>query len=345
MALLGLLIRYRQCSVLLLILLTIQPGFSQTRKGGLTGAAFLKVGVGARAVGLGSAATALTGDVNQMFWNPAGIALQPGDALVQATFGYHKWIAGLGHHSAAVSYNWENVGTFGVGFISFGISGIPADRDVPVDPALIQFQVDRNTSATYDYRDVAFQLSVARYFTDRLSLGITAKIVSQSIDGLSTGALAFDAGSVYAIGVLDWKIAARFSNLGSDLKFYDIAYGLPLSFSIGTALSPLKSDEHELMLALDAVKPQDGPQYFFSGVEYTFMNVVSVRGGWKFNYSGTDDGGNSSRSAINSTIEGLSVGAGVRTTVQGFDIGVDYSFTKMELLSAAHRFSLQLGMK
>jgi hypothetical protein len=317
---------------------------AQSRKAGLTGAAFLKVGVGARAVGLGSATTALTGDVNQIFWNPAGIALTPDDAEIQATFSYNKWIADLGHNSAAVSYNWEDVGTFGIGFISFGISGIPSDRDILVDPALQPFQIDLNTSSTYDYRDIAVQFSYARYVTENLSLGVTTKIISQSIDGESAGALAFDGGSVYSIGLLGWKIAARFSNLGSDIKFYDIAYGLPLSFSIGTSIVPVKTEESRFMLAIDAVKPQDGPQYFFSGIEYTFMKMVSLRAGWKFNYSGTDDGGTSSRSAIKSTIEGLSLGAGVRANVEGYDIGVDYSFTKMDLLSAAHRISVQLGM-
>jgi hypothetical protein len=75
------------------------------------------------------------------------------------------------------------------------------------------------------------------------------------------------------------------------------------------------------------------------------MKLISVRGGWKFNYSGTDDGGTSSRSAINSTIEGLSLGAGVKTNVEGYDVGVDYSFTKMDLLSAAHRISVSVGIK
>lgn len=100
-----------------------------------------------------------------------------------------------------------------------------------------------------------------------------------------------------------------------------------------------------VILAIDAVKSQDGPQYFYSGVEYTFMKLVSIRGGWKINYSGTDDGGTSSRTGVTNTIEGLSIGAGVRTTVEGYDLGVDYSFTRMDLLNAAHRISLQVGIR
>ena len=52
-----------------MFLVAPQPTDAGVRKSGLTGAAFLKVGVGARAVALGSAYTTVTGDVNQIFWN------------------------------------------------------------------------------------------------------------------------------------------------------------------------------------------------------------------------------------------------------------------------------------
>ena len=58
---------------------------------------------------------------------------------------------------------------------------------------------------------------------------------------MSATAFALDFGSVYNIGVLDWTIAARFNNLGSDLKFYDIAFALPMQFTIGTAMVPFKA--------------------------------------------------------------------------------------------------------
>lgn len=330
-------------SCLIAVLLVVEDGSAQDRKAGLTGAAFLKVGVGARAVALGQAVTALPSDVNQMFYNPAGIALK--DQMFQASFSYNKWIADIGHNVAAVSYNWEDVGTIGIGFISFGVSNIPADRDIPLDPTLKQFQIETNTSATYDYRDMAYQVSFARYVVDRLSLGVTLKGINQSIDGLSVSAFAMDFGSVYHVGVLNWTIGARFNNLGSDLKFYDIAYGLPLSFTIGTALSPFKTESNQLMIAMDGTKPQDGPLYLFTGAEYTFMDMVALRVGYKFNYSGSSESPGAGLPTRNTTIEGISAGAGIRTTISGIGVAVDYSYTQMDLLDAAHRFTLTLGMK
>jgi hypothetical protein len=331
-------------SCLLLVLLLAQTGAAQERKAGLTGAAFLKIGVGARQVAMGGATTALTGDVNQMFYNPAGMAMK--DQVLQASFSYNKWIADIGHNSAAVSYNFQDIGTVGVGFITFGISGIPAFRDIPTDPAVPPNPAESLTSDSYDYRDMAYQVSFSRYVMDNLSLGVTFKGVTQKIDDQSTTAYALDFGSVYNIGVLDWTIAARFNNLGSDLKFYDIAYGLPLEFSIGTALVPIKTGNSKIMVAIDATKPQDGPLYYYSGIEYSFMNMLALRGGYKFNYSGTSETPGLGTLAVNSTIEGVSLGAGFQYEIEGTGlIGVDYSFTSMNLLDNVHRFTLNFTMK
>jgi hypothetical protein len=328
---------------ILAMLFLMQDAYSQDRKAGLTGAAFLKVGVGARAVAMGSAVTGLAHDVNQMFYNPAGMALT--EETWQASFSYNKWIADIGHNSAAAAYNFEGVGTIGIGFISFGLSDIPAVRDIPRDPAAIPAQIDFLTSTTYDYLDLAYQVTFSRYVMDQLALGITIKGVSQKIDDQTASAFAIDFGSLYHVGVLNWTIAARFNNLGSDLKFYDIAAPLPLQFTIGTALSPWSTEGAKLMIAMDATKPQDGPLYIFSGAELSFMDMIALRAGYKLNYSGTDETIAKNTPAINSTIEGLSLGAGVWTSLQGFNVGVDYSYTQMDLLDSAHRFTLRVGMK
>ncbi|MEK6570888.1 MAG: hypothetical protein AABZ61_05925, partial [Bacteroidota bacterium] len=110
--------------LVLLLLYASTVDAQQVRKAGLNAGVFLKIGVGARAVGLGSAVTTLGGDANQIFWNPAGTAMQ--DERFQAAFSYNKWIADLKHNAAAITYNMPDVGTIGIGFISFGVSDIPA---------------------------------------------------------------------------------------------------------------------------------------------------------------------------------------------------------------------------
>ena len=333
-------------SILLMVCLVFQVSEAQNRKAGINAAAFLKIGVGARQVGLGSAVTAVSGDVNNMYWNPAGIAL-PKDQMLQASFTYNQWFADLTQQAAAVSYNLEEIGTIGVGFMMFGLSGIQADRDIYPggDPLLRALEIDKTTSSTYDYRDMVMQLSYARTITDQLSLGFTVKYISEKIDDQTASSIAFDFGSVYEIGVLDWKIGARLSNLGGDIKFYDFAAQIPLTFSIGTSLVPYKDDMNSVLLTVDGVKPQDGVQYYFVGGEYTFMNMVAVRGGYKFNYTGMDDGGNSFSPAINTTVEGFTAGAGFNVGLGDYGLRLDYAYTKMDLLDAVHRVTLSVDMK
>ncbi len=330
--------------LLILSFLSPETADAQQRKAGLTGMSFLKIGVGARPVAMGSAATSISNDVNQMFWNPAGIALD--EYKYQATFSYNQWIADIKHNAAGFAYNMGEMGTVGIGFVSFGISDIPANRQIGYsDPDLQRLITDRGTSDTYDYLDVLVQLSYARSFFDRLALGVNVKYISQSIDDQSVGLVAIDLGSIYKIGIGNWQIAARMTNLGSDYKYYNISNMIPLTFSLGTSAQPIQTDIGSLTIALDAVKPQDGPQYYHIGGEWTFMNTISFRTGWKLNYSGTEADQVGERPAVSNTIEGLSFGTGLNVNVSNMNLQVDYSMTQMDILDNVHRISVRFGAR
>ena len=339
----------KRMTVLLALLLAVcfvaETASAQNRKAGINAASFLKIGVGARQAGLGSAATSVSGDVTNIYWNPAGVALT-GDQTLQASFTYNKWFADLQQNAFAASYRLEDIGTFAIGVMTFGLSDIPADRDVyPGNADLQSLQIDQLSTGTYDYMDILATLSYSRYVTDRLALGVSAKYISEKIDDQTATGLAFDIGSVYHIGVLGWSIGARISNLGSDIKFYEYASPIPLTFSIGTSMVPYSDDMTSLLVTVDAVKPQDGIQYYFAGGEFTFMKMISIRGGYKFNYSGADDGGSSFAPSINTTIEGFTVGAGFKSNFSDYGIGVDYAYTQMDILDAVHRVTLSFSMK
>jgi hypothetical protein len=323
---------------------------AQTQKAGLNSAAFLKVGVGARQAALGSAVTSMDEDVTNMFWNPAGIALKEQSA--QASFTYNNWIGGLSQEAAAVSYNWADIGTIGIGFQSFGISGIAADRDNGyADPQLQALVTDQINSSTYDYQDLLLQATYSRYITDYLTLGVSVKYIHEKIDDIGTGTVGFDLGTVYNIGLLGWTIGARVNNLGGDLKFIDFASPIPLTFSIGTSVVPVDQGITRWMLALDIVKPQDGTQYYYAGTELGFNKTFFVRAGWKFNYSwfgltGSGiDAGTTWRAPVQTSLERGSVGVGVRVPFDTYVINVDYAYTVFSVLQDVHRFTISFAMK
>jgi hypothetical protein len=339
-------------SIAALLLVVFATGIvtAQTRKAGINAAAFLKVGVGARQVGMGSAVTSLNGDVTNMFWNPAGIALN--NEKAQVSFTYNSWIGGLAQNAVAASYNMEGIGTIGVGVMTLGISGIPADRDIyPGNTALQALQIDQASSATYDYMDMLAQLTYSTYVMDRLALGASFKFINEKIDDQNATAIGFDLGSVYNIGIYNWSIGARICNLGSDMKFYDYASPIPLTFSIGTSIVPVHIGANSVTLAVDAVKPQDNQQYYYTGFEYNYNNMVFLRGGWKLNYSylglagdGVDEG-TTLRQGIQTSLEKGSLGAGVRVPMAEFMIAVDYAYTVFSSFSDVHRVTLHVSMK
>lgn len=328
---------------LLFILAVVSVTSSEAqRKAGRNGGAFLEIGVGAREVALGSATSALSNDANQAFWNPAGTALAA-DQTFSTAFSYNQWIADLDHAAAAVGFNALG-GTITLGAQALSLTDIPANRQNGyADPILQGLVTDNETSATYDYQDVAIGVTYARYIIDRLALGGTFKVVNESIDGQSAGALAFDFGSIYDVGVYGWKLAARISNLGSDISFEFQDNPLPVSFAIGSTIYPVQQDNVSFMVALDATKAMDSQQAVFGGGELSFYDILFVRGGYKFNYSGTSDSGTSLRPSVDTTIEGFSAGAGIQYDVSGMNVAVDYAYTDMDLLDAVNRITLKVS--
>lgn len=330
--------------LILALLLGVVVEAHAQRKAGRNGAAFLEIAVGAREAALGSAAISLANGANQIFWNPGGTAL-PEDQRVSAAFSYSTWIADLTYSAAAAGYHFDGFGTLTLGAQVFGVSDIPANRENGYeDPQLQELVTDTETSPTFDYSDVAVSLSFSRYFFDRLSMGATIKYVGETIDGVNASSVAFDFGSVYRTGFSGWQIAARLSNLGSPLEFYNQDSPLPLTFSIGTSIYPVNTERTRLMLAVDATKPQDSQQLLYGGAELSFYDLLFLRGGYKFNYSGATDGGTPARDAVDTTIEGMTLGGGLQYEISNYAVGIDYAFTQMDLLDNTHRFTLRIGM-
>ncbi|HNR67464.1 MAG TPA: PorV/PorQ family protein [bacterium] len=338
-------------SLLILALVVVGSGFGQTmKKTGNSGAAILKVPIGAKATALGGAMTTEFGDVNQMFHNPAGIAIEPGKT--QFSFSYNDWIADLSHNAFAVSHTFGNIGTVALGGMMAGVTGIEADRDL--QPGLEG--VTYNTGSTFDFNTNFIQLSFAKQFTNKLSLGVSAKYFSETIDDDPVNAFAVDFGVVYFIGYRDLAIGGRIQNIGSDLEYFYVPFKLPMVFSFGVSMSAIQTENLNLKGFLDAAKPIDNEQLVYVGGELNFYKHFYLRTGYKFNYFGIRDEYTpySSHQQIedvyrdhwwnkaerNRTDEGISFGAGLVVPYSDYKMSIDYAYTTFDLLDNVNRFSL-----
>jgi len=320
-------------STIILLIVVVSMSYAGLRKPGLNGAAFLKIGVGARMSALGGAATTLSGDPYALFWNPAGSYLEA--AKTQIGFSYNNWIADIGQSVGVVSRGFGELGTFSVGLIYQGLSDIPALRDI-APLGMESSQVDQATGDNFDYYDMAVVLGYSKQLTDRLQLGVAAKYIAEKIDDQSVSAVAFDFGVIYRTGFRDLTIGARMNNLGSDIKYYSIPAPLPLLFSIGTSMSIAKEEDNQLIAYFDLFKPQDQSQLYFGALEWTVFERLALRSGYKFNYQGVSDDDD-----VPQTDEGATFGCGFNIEVSEYTLWFDYTFTDFQLMQNAHRFSLK----
>lgn len=323
-----------------LVLMLLSASFTeagQLRKPGIDGAAFLKIGAGARMVALGSAATTIYGDPNMVFWNPAGIQIDEGKT--QIGLNYNDWLINLNHNAGAITHGFGDLGTVGVGVIYMGLSDLVADRDItpPGYTAPVPEGSGVGMYDTYDYYDMAITLAYSKQFTDHFRMGASVKYIREKIDTEAAAAVAFDFGAIYETGFRDLTFGARINNVGGDLKFYAIGAPLPLNFSIGAAMSIAKEENTSLRAFIDLTKPKDNQQLYFAGGEWTLFDKLALRGGYKLGYSGALD----ETTRYKQTDEGFSFGGGLALPVSGYNLWLDYAFTDFSVFDDSHRFSLR----
>jgi hypothetical protein len=201
--------------------LLILPTFvSAGGKSGTNGAAFLKIGAGARPAALGEAYTAVADDANAALWNPAGLA-----RLARPEFvGTHtQWLQG-GKHDALVGAYPTPVGSFAVSAVTLSYDGLEkrtGDSDTP--------------DGTFGSLDAAYGLAYGHTVGDRLSLGVGVSYIRQTLDSVSAGASAGTVGALWQTPISYLTLGAAVRNIGGSIQFSEEGDPLPTTAALGAA--------------------------------------------------------------------------------------------------------------
>ena len=356
-------LRASGCTALAVILsLTIShQGIGQTVA--KYGADFLAVGVGGRALGMGGTHVGIVRDVSAVYWNAAGLA---GIRYPQVAYMHSERFDGnVSFDYAGGAIPISNTSTVGITIVRSGVDDIPNtlnaydfDRNQP-RPNPENF-IERFSAADY-----GFFLSYARSFSDRLSVGVTGKVIRRTIgDFADAWGYSFDVGVQWASG--QWIFGANAQDLSTMLQSWSInqeELALLTEFpgevelpEGGTSLVLpvvrlgsgyiLPMEQSELIVALDMDIAFDGQQAFVLntgdisyhprlGVEYTFRKVVSLRGGISRVLVSDDLG-------LNVT---PNVGAGLRLNQFSIDYGFgDFAGVSSDL-GFSHRIAARLVLQ
>ncbi len=152
---------------------------------------FLNIGVNARFLGMGSAATALATDVSSTYWNPAGLARLDNER--QLSLMHNEYFGGAANYDyGALGFKLDQNSGLGFAVIRFGVDDIPNTLNL-IDP---NGQVNYNNVSSFSAADYAFLLSYARQTKDeKWRIGATTKVIRRVIgDFANSWGFGFDVG-------------------------------------------------------------------------------------------------------------------------------------------------------
>ncbi len=313
-------------------------------KSGTTTAQFLKIQVGARAIGMGGAYVAAANDVNSIYWNPAGLAKIGSNGGV--SFVHTEWLAETNFDFAAVVVNAGKVGIFGLSFTSLSMPDMKVRSEFEPE----------GTGEYFSAMDMALGLSYARQLTDRFNIGFTGKYIRQQIWHMSASTIAFDIGLLFRTD-FDWLILGMsISNFGSKMQYsgkdifvnYDFTpnqfgdsetifanlqtdkWDLPLLFRFGLAMEILRQEINQVTASVEARHPNDNTESISFGVEYGFRKRFFLRGGYQSLFEDESE-------------KGFTLGTGFLYYVSpAIPFFLDYAYADWGRLNNVHRFSLEM---
>jgi hypothetical protein len=117
-----------------------------------------------------------------------------------------------------------------------------------------------------------------------INFGLATKYFLDKLASYSASGFAFDAGMYFRTLISGLSIGLAVQNLGGNIKYYQVAQKIPLTYRAGLAYKVYAMD---LSIVADMVKSLDTDYGINVGAEYVFQNQFSLRMGNKYFFNGT----------------------------------------------------------
>jgi len=235
---------------------------------GTKGAAFLKIPTGSKPIALGEAYTALSNDINSIYWNPGGLVYSQDKELMFM----HNWrFLGSNYEYFALSLPSWGYGAFGCAISYLGYGNFQS--------------YDRHYQYLGDFSayDMALTLTYSQILNPVISFGGNLKYISEKIEDASGRAFCLDIGGRFHRPKTPFTLAFVIKNIGTPMKLEDEGYLLPLEAIFG-GLYKL----NRFTIPVDLGYSTDDGLKLSLGCEYRVADIMSIRGGYKL---GANPGG------------------------------------------------------
>jgi len=334
----------RPLLILLILVSLASMNYAQRQDSGIEAPDFERVGQSgfqffhlptvARNAALADVKGLINDNVTAVFGNPANLVQI---SNVGASFGMLNYVADISYVTAAIAKNMGKWGAFGVHMASLDAGELIRTQNI-YDP-MNEITYRSGDMETFYAGDLLAGISYAKLLTDRLSFGTNIRYFKETLDSTDVTNWSFDYGLHFVTGFRTLTLSMVALNLGPDHEFtgFTELYGLPqsirmpLDFRFGLSYDLIENHEggpHQLTAYLEGLHPNDGPERVHSALEYNFMSIFSLRGGYKFNY---DE-------------QGLTLGFGLNYNMGTINGRIDYAYLDYGRLSTSHLFTLGFGL-
>jgi hypothetical protein len=303
-----------------------------------TGFQFLSVISDAKAAGMAGAVNSLEIGSGSLFFNPACLAGMKGYGEITAS--KNDWIADIKHmqFSAAVS-----LGDYGAA----GISLQSVDYG-EFYKTIVGGPEGYTDLGTFSLQSFSVGLGYAKKLSDQFSVGGQVKYVHQdlgdgivprsrsvydtlagglratTVESFKLNPISFDFGTLFKTGIKSLAFGMSVRHFSGEIKYSEEKFQLPLIFTLGISMDVMDfvdqaEKNHSLIVSIDATHDRSYPEQLLIGVDYTLMNMLSIRVG----YISRDD------------LEKFSYGVGVSK----FGLELDYAYTPTEYFVNVQRIT------
>ncbi len=297
---------------------------------------FLTYGVGARALAMGGAFSAVADDATTAYWNPAGLATVEQN---EVNFMHAYAFGGLANYDTIFGcYRAGKFGTFGGGLLRLSVQDIPITGWDDPDAEDRRPIVDREVN----WSENGFFISYGRPLWGRINVGGNVVLIRQGTAGIGTSF-----GQAVDLGILGgpygpFRFGLYAQNLVGRIEWSSgTAETIPFNLRLGTSYSrAITSADSELTVALDGDVKNAGYETasgfnagdlsldLHSGVEWWYRRVVALRFGLEKRQKELTD---------------ISGGVGLRVGTGRFTFGIDYAYMADPGIGSTHRASASVA--
>lgn len=254
---------------------------SSFTKVGTTAGLVLKMGMGAKAQGIGEAVSSVYIGPEGIFYNPASLISKDIKPALNITGNYTSWVAGVKNGSAGILIPADK-------FSLFALSAIYLTSG---EMEVTMADVPGNTGIHFDFSSIVMGITYSRLLTSRFSFGLTAKYIEERVWHEKGATFAFDFGGVYLsdfginMGVSIKNLGGKIQLKGEDLyleeggEIITDSWSLPLLFQLGISKKFFKD---RMLLSTDIVHHGEGYDELRIGGELNLFKLLSLRTGKSF---------------------------------------------------------------